>query len=89
MQAKPFLTCFEGTFESLKFNEKSFFNKKIGFTPNWDYKPTNANHGDSPGAHTSEKILNLSTIKKFNSEYDVIAGSVVAGEWETILFSFF
>ena len=55
MKTKLILTRFVETFETLRLNEKSFFNTLIGFTPYWDYKPTNANHADASGKSTSEK----------------------------------
>ena len=60
----------------------------MGFTPYWDYKPTNAIHADSSGVCTSEKILNLCTIDKIHIKCDVIDGSHVNGIREPILFSF-
>ena len=60
----------------------------MGFKPFWIYKPTNANHIDSPGVYTSDKILNLSTIDKIHLKCDVIDGSVVNGLRQPILYSF-
>ena len=60
----------------------------MGFTPYWDYKPTNPIHADRPGAYSSDKIFNLSTIDKIHLKCDVIDGSVVTGIQEPILFSF-
>ena len=48
----------------LIFDEKSFFNALLGFTPYWDDKPTNAIHADSPGVYTSEKNCKLKYIRK-------------------------
>ena len=42
METKPILTQFVGLFETLSFDDKSFFKISLEFTPNWDYKPTNA-----------------------------------------------
>ena len=58
MKTKITLTRFVGTFGMLRLDEKSFFNTLLGFTPLWDYKPTNAIHADSPDVNTSDKILN-------------------------------
>ena len=88
MKSKLIMTRFGLTFGKLRFDEKSFLNTLLGFTPYWDYKPTNAIHADSPGVYTSEKILNLSTIDKIHMKCDVIDGSVVNGIREPILFSF-
>ena len=65
-----------------------FLNTILGFTPFWDYKPTDASHADSPGVYTSDKISNLSTIDKIHLKCHVIDGIVVIGIREPILFSF-
>ena len=43
-------------FVMLGFNEKSFFNTVLAFTPLWDYKPTKTIHVDNPGVDSTEKI---------------------------------
>ena len=88
MKTKLILARFGGTFGTFKFNEKSFFDTLLGFTPYWDYKPTNAIHADSPSVYTSEKDSNLSAIDKINLKYDVFDGSVVNGIREPLLCSF-
>ena len=65
MKKKLILTRFGSTFGKLCFDEKSFFYTLLGFTPFWDYQPTNAIHTNSPGAYISEKNFKLGTIKKF------------------------
>ena len=55
MKTKLIITRFGSTFGTLRFDEKSFFNILLAFTPYWDYKPTNANHANSSGVYTSEK----------------------------------
>ena len=61
-KVKVILTRFGSTFETLRFDKKSFFHTLLKFEPNWDYKPTNAIHADSPGVYTSDKIIsNLNT----------------------------
>ena len=61
----------------------------MGFTPYWDYKPTNTVHAVSPGIYTSDKIiLNLNTINKFRLKCDCIDGSIQEGVRQPILFSF-
>ena len=60
----------------------------MAFTQNWDYRPTNAVHADSPGVYTSDKILNSSTIGKIHLKCDVIDGSVANGIREPRIFSF-
>ena len=64
-KTKLLLTRFGSTFGTLRFDEKSFFNTLLGFTPYWDYKPIKAIDADSPGVYTSDRILNLNRIKKF------------------------
>ena len=72
----------------IKIDEKPFFISSLGFSPYWDYKPTNAFHSDSPGKYTSDELLNLSTINKIHLKCDGIDGSIVDGIQEPILFSF-
>ena len=88
MKTRPILTNFGSTFGILRFDKKSFFSTLLRFIPYWDYKPTNAFHADSPGFYTSEKILNLNTIKKIHLKCDIIDGSVVSGLRQPILLSF-
>ena len=86
---KLILTRFGSTFETLRFDEKSFFHTLLGFAPYWDYKPTNAFFADAPGVYTSDKIiLNLNTINKIHLKCDIIDGSVQDGVRQPILFSF-
>ena len=65
---------------TIRFDEKSFFNTVLGFTPGWDYKHYNE--------YTSQKIVNLSTTNKIQSKCDVIDGSIQDGVSQPILFSF-
>ena len=88
MKTKLILKQFGGTFGTLRFDERSFFNTLLGFTPYWDYKPTNAIHADSPVEYTSDKLLNLITIDKIHLKCDVIDGSVVNVSRLPILYSF-
>ena len=60
----------------------------MGFTPFWDFKPTNANHVDSRGAYTNEKILKLSTKDKIHLKCDAVDGCVVDGSREAKPFGF-
>ena len=60
----------------------------MNFSPYWDYEPTNAIHAVSPGAYTSDKILNLSTIDEINLTCDVTDRSVVNERRQPVLFSF-
>ena len=46
-KTKLFKIRLGGTFGALRFDDKSFFKNLLGFTPVWDYKPTNAIHADS------------------------------------------
>ena len=73
---------------TLRFDEKTSFIKCLGFTPYWEYKPTNINHADSPGANTSEKFAILGAINKIHLKWDVIDGSVLKCVRQTILYSF-
>ena len=65
---------------TLRFDERSFFHTLLGFTPYWDYKPSNV--------YTSDKILNLNTVNKIHLKCDIIHGSVVDGVRQPILCSF-
>ena len=85
---KLILKRFVGTFGTLRFNEKSFLNTLLGFTPYWNYKPTNAIHADSPGVYTSDEILNSSGRGKILLKCDVIDGNIANGTQVPILFSF-
>ena len=88
-KVKLILTRFGSTFGTLGFDKNSFFHTLLGFTPYWDYKPTNAIHVDSPGVHTSDKIvLNLNTIDKNHLKCGAIDGSIQDGVRQPILFSF-
>ena len=74
---------------TLRFDERSFLHTLLGFTPYWDYKPTNSNHNAIPGVYTSDKILlNLNTIDKIYLKCDCIDGSIQDGLRQPILFSF-
>ena len=88
-KVKLILTRFGSTFETLRFDEKSFFQTLLGFDPHWDYKPTNAIHADVPGVYTSDIIiLNLNTINKIHLKCDIIDGSIQDGVRQPIIFSF-
>ena len=76
MKAKPILTRFGSTFGTLRFDEHFILNTLLGFTPYWDYKPTNAIHADSSGIYTSDEFLKLNTINKIHLKCDVIGGSI-------------
>ena len=79
MKTKLKLTHFDGSFGTLNFDEKWRLKTFLGFKPFWDYKPTNAIHGDSPGFYTSGRILNLSTTNKIHLKADDVDGSIVDG----------
>ena len=87
LKTKLFETRFGSNLGTLRFDEKSFFNIFLGFTPHWDYKSTKAIYADSPGVHTSDEILILSTIDKIRLKCDVIDGSNQNGSRHPILFS--
>ena len=65
---------------AIRFDEKSFFNNILGFTPGWDYKHYNK--------YISQKIVNLGNTNKIHLKCDVIDGSVVDGLRQPILYSF-
>ena len=88
-KVKLILTRFGDTFGTLRFDEKSFFHTILGFTPYWDYKPTNAFNSNGEGVYTSDKIIsNLNTINKIHLKCDCIDGSVQDGVRQPIFFSF-
>ena len=88
-KVKLILTRFGETFGTLRFDKKLFFHTLLGFTPYWDYKPTNAIHADAPGVYSSDKvILNLKTINKIHLKCDCIDGSIQDGVRQPILYSF-
>ena len=72
---------------TLRFDDRSFFHTLLGFTPYWDYKPTNSNRDVIPGVYTSNKILKLSSTKKIHLKCDCIDGSIQDGLRQPILFS--
>ena len=69
---------------ALSFDEKSFFNTILGFSPHWDYK----NIASYDREYYTEKNRNLSTTDKIHLKCDVIDGSVLNGVRQPILFSF-
>ena len=74
---------------TLRFDKQSFFHTLLGFSPYWDYKPSNSNHVLIPGVYPSDKIiLNLNTIDKIHLKCDCIDGSIQDGVRQPILFSF-
>ena len=73
---------------TLRFDDRSFFDTFLGFTPFWDYKPTNSNRDGIPGVYTSKKILNSSSTNKIHLKCDFIDGSIQDGLRQSILFSF-
>ena len=73
---------------TLRFDDRSFFHTLLGFTPYWDYKPTNSNRDAIPGVYTSNKILNLSSTNEIHLKCDCIDGSIEDGVRQPILFSF-
>ena len=88
LKTKLILTRFGGYFGTLRFDERRFLNTLSGFTPYWDFKPTNAIHADSPRVYTSDKFLNLDKIDKIQLKCDVIDGNVARRIREPIIFSF-
>ena len=88
MKTKLIVTHFGSIFGTLGFDEKPFFNTLLGFAPFCDYKPTIAIHAESTGVYTSEKNLNLNTIKKIHLKCDRFDGSIQNGLRQPILLSF-
>ena len=72
---------------TLRFDDRSFFHTLLGFTPYWDYKPTNSNRDAIPVVYTSNKILSLSSTNKIHLKCDCIDGSIQDGVRQPILFS--
>ena len=70
-KSKFILKRFGSTMGTFSFDEKSFFNALLGFTPYWDHKLANAIHADSNGVYSNNKTLNLSTIRKSHLKCDV------------------
>ena len=74
---------------TLRFDKQYFFHTLLGFSPYWDYKPSNSNHVLIPGVYPIDKIiLNLNTIDKIYLKCDCIDGSIQDGVRQSILFSF-
>ena len=65
---------------AITFDEKSFFNTILCFTPGWDYKLYSK--------YISQKIVNLGSANKIHLKCDFIDGSVVNGLRQPILYSF-
>ena len=88
-KVKLILTRFGDTFETLRFDIKSFFHTLSGFESYWYYNPTNAFNSNGEGVYTSDEIiLNLYTINKIHLKCDIIDGSIQDGIRQPILFSF-
>ena len=73
---------------TLRFDKRSFLHTLLGFSPYWDYNPTNSNHDAIPGVYTSDKILNLNSTNKIHLKCDCIDGSIQDGVRQPILYSF-
>ena len=85
MKTKLLLKRFGGTFGTLRSDKKLFSNTLLGFTPYWDYKPTNAIYAARPGIYTGDEILNSSILNKIHSKTNVIDGSIVNGSRQPIV----
>ena len=79
VKIKLILTRFGGIFGTLRFDELSFLNTLLSFTPYWVYEPTIAIYSDTPSVYTSDKILSLSTIDKTHLKHDFLDGSILDG----------
>ena len=64
MKTNLISTRFRLELGTLKVNERPFLITSLGFTPNWVYKATNANHSESPGVYTSEKKFDFKYKRK-------------------------
>ena len=64
----------------MRFDETSFFQTLLGFTPYWDYKPS--------AVYTCDKILILSSVNKIHLKCNIIDSSVINGVRQPILYSF-
>ena len=87
-KTKLSLKRFGGTFGTLRFDEESLFVALYGFTPFWEYKPTNAVHEDSAVVYTKDKNSNLSTIDKIPLICDCKNGISLDGCRQLFLYSF-
>ena len=65
---------------AIRFDEKSFFNTIIGFTPGRDYKHYNK--------YISQKIVKLSNTNKIHLKCGCVDGTIQDGIRQLILFSF-
>ena len=65
---------------AIRFDEKSFFDTILGFTPHWMYNFLNE--------YISQKIANLSTKNKILLKRDCIYGSILDGCRQPIWYSF-
>ena len=65
---------------AIRFDEKSFFSTRLGFTPGWDYKHYHE--------YTSQKVVNLGSTNKIHLKCDGIDGSLVDGIRQSIIYSF-
>ena len=65
---------------AIGFDEKSFFNTILSFTPHWDY-----NHDIK---YIVQKTVIFSSTNKIPLKWDVIDGSIIGGLKQSILFSF-
>ena len=63
----------------MKFDEQSFFNTVLGFTPCWGWKHYKE--------YISQKIINSNTPNKIHLKCDVVDRSVVNGVRQPLIFS--
>ena len=89
MKTKPILKRFGGSFGTLRFDEKSFFQTLSNYPPppQWNNKPTNEIHADFLDVFTSEIVMKLSTKDKIHLKCDVIDGSVLNGSRLPVLYT--
>ena len=76
-------TKFTDRIKLMRSDDKPFFLTQLVFIPCWDYKPNNE--------YLSQKITNLSIVKKIHLKRDAIDGSVIESrgvQKEIFLFGF-
>ena len=81
MKTKLIISHLPWTVGALRFDEKSFFNVLLCFTPCWDCKRKSGN--------IIQKNTDISKIYEIRLKCNCIDGTVVSGVRQLIFFSFF
>ena len=71
---------------SLKFHDKSFFHKMLGFSVKGGQSPGEALYKE--GKHTSENIIQITNIDSINIYVDCVNGTYIDGNSTNIIYSF-